>query len=65
MCGGSAACSAVICVFRLVTAGNSALLLPSGGDDGQVSVLSVTVIVFAVSVRFCFPHFLRGRGSPA
>ena len=58
MCGGSAACSAVICAFRLVTAGNSALLLPSGGDDGQVSVLSVTVTVFAVSVVFCFPHFL-------
>ncbi len=54
--GGSAACSAVRCTSRFITAANRPLTLPSGGgDDGGVSAFSV--FVSAEPIRFSFSAF--------
>ncbi len=54
--GGRAACSAVRCAFRFVTAANRGLSSPSGGgDDDEVSAFSV--FVSAAPVRFWFSAF--------
>lgn len=61
MRGGSAACSVVRCAFKLVTACNTALLLPSGGgggdDDDNDGVSASCVFVSALSFRFRFSAF--------